>query len=933
MIGSIIGRYKIEAVLGSGGMGDVYRAKDEQLGRQVALKFVPEDMARRPDRLQRFLREARSLASLNHPGIVTVYSVEEAEGRHFIAMELVQGRTLSEAVPTGGMALRDLLHVGVQVADALAAAHGQGVVHRDLKPGNVMLAEDNRVKVIDFGLAKLMPEADAEEVGTSQDVTAALTGEGRILGTPAYMSPEQVEGGELDHRCDIFSLGVMLYEMGTGKRPFGGDSAISVVSAIIKDTPAPLREHRPELPYELERIVRRCLNKDVRERFQTTLDVRNELKDLQTDLLTGYSGLHPALPRPRSFVLPIGLGVAAVIAVIAFGFFAPRWLHPGSGKTQTKPQELAAFDSERAYHFATPRPWSFDPEPESWPAFSPDGEQLAFTRPVNGFDKIFVQPVDRSTPSRQATFSMSAQGDEARKQVVFAVGSGAVEIAEDTDDIMPAWSPDGKTLAFVRAGQPSGRILPSDIYGGWYAHDDCDVWTLDLDDPDSTPRPFIRRAAHPTFNTNGLMAFEASISGAYRIWVCDSRGRGLKQITDDPDPVFHLEPTWSPDGRKIAFRRQKNKYTARIAIVDIETHRIADLTADYYLSEPAWSPSGSAIYFTANPSSGFNLWRVPVDAEGESTGDIEPVTVGAGRDLSPTLSSDGQTLAYSQIGWNADLWIFPMDPLTGQTKGPPRPLVQSSREDTRASWSADERWIVFTSDREGVMNLYVAPFETEQGTVGPAHRITSGSGGDYQAQWSPDGSQVFFFSKRDGNEDIWTVDLDEQKQALGEPRRLTAHRASDTNPFVSPDGKWIAFHSDRSETSEVWLMRPDGTGQTNLFQVRAGGHYIPWYDATSYYASGRRFSVEGGEPERILPFGGAHMQFSPNRSLLLENDHADIKVGPVSPETGFTNLTTLVSYSAPISIDYTVWSPSGRWVIFDRNESMGGDIYLLSGLQ
>jgi Tol biopolymer transport system component len=739
------------------------------------------------------------------------------------------------------------------------------------------------------------------------------------------MSPEQLEDGDVDHRSDIFSLGVMLYEMSTGKRPFGGGSAISVVSSIIKDTPSPVREHRPELPHELERIVRRCLNKDVRERFQTALDVRNELKDLQTDVLTGHTGSYPALPRRRRPVLPIGLGMAAVAAVIILGIFGPHWLRTASGEPETQPQEVAHFDSEHAYHFATPQPWSFDPEPESHPALSYDGSQLAFSRTVNGFEKIFIQPVDRSTPPRQVTFPISVQGDEARKQVVFAVGRGSFEIAEDTDDIMPTWSPDGKTLAFVRASEPSGRILPSDIYGGFYAHNSCDVWTLRLDDPDAVPQPFMRRATHPTYNADGWMAFEASLSGAYR--------RGLKQITDDPDSVVHLEPTWSPDGKKIAFRRQPSKYGARIAVVDVETRKSVDITGEFLVSEPAWSPPGDYVYFTANPSSGFNLWRVPVNAEGEPTGDIQPVTVGAGRDLSPTLSQDGRTLAYSQIGWNADLWILPIDPETGQTKGPPRPLIQSSREDTRASWSVDERWIVFTADREGLMNLYVAPFDAEQGTAGLAHRITSGSGGDYQPQWSPDGTSVIFFSKRSGNEEIWAIDLDEHKQPQGELRRLTDHRASDTNPFVSPDGEWIAFHSDRSGSVEVWLMRPDGTGQTNLFQVETGGHYIPWYDESSYFAGGKRFYLDGREPERILPFGGAHLQFSPDRRLFLENDHRNIKLGLVSPETTSTNVTVLLSHSAPTSIDYTVWSPSGRWVIFDRNVPVGGDIYLLSELQ
>jgi non-specific serine/threonine protein kinase len=259
-------------------MGEVYLAEDTTLKRQVALKVLPPELAASQERLERFQREAETLAALDHPNIVTIHSVEEAEGVHFLTMQLVEGKRLSDLIPKGGMALGRIFEVAIPLADALAAAHEKGVIHRDLKPGNIMVTDDGRVKVLDFGLAKLRPELDAGEV--TELPTEPLTDEGRILGTVPYMSPEQLEGRELDGRTDIFSLGVVLYEMATGKRPFTGDSSVSIISSIIKDAPREVDTLRTDMPHHLGRIIRHCLEKDPARRFQSALDIRNELEDL-----------------------------------------------------------------------------------------------------------------------------------------------------------------------------------------------------------------------------------------------------------------------------------------------------------------------------------------------------------------------------------------------------------------------------------------------------------------------------------------------------------------------------------------------------------------------------------------------------------------------------------------------------------------------------
>ena len=275
--GTRLGPYEIQSPLGAGGMGEVYRATDTKLGRDVALKVLPAEMAQDPERLGRFRREAKALAQLDHPNIVTIYSVEESDGVHFLTMQLVEGQPLDRLICTGGLPLEQIVEVASALGDALAAAHEKGIVHRDLKPANVMVSNEGRVKVLDFGLAK---DVRGSNLGDATMTSASQTEVGVVMGTPAYMSPEQTSGRPLDHRTDIFSLGVLLHEMATGRRPFEGSSSAELVSAILRDTPPSVTDMRPDLPSDLARIVRRCLEKDPRHRLQTARDVSNEFRDL-----------------------------------------------------------------------------------------------------------------------------------------------------------------------------------------------------------------------------------------------------------------------------------------------------------------------------------------------------------------------------------------------------------------------------------------------------------------------------------------------------------------------------------------------------------------------------------------------------------------------------------------------------------------------------
>ena len=314
MIGQTLAHYRITAAIGAGGMGEVYRATDTRLGRDVALKVLPAELASDPERLERFQREAKALAALDHPGIVGVYSVEEAGGVHFLTMQLVDGEPLDRLIPSGGLPAERILDIATALADALATAHEKGIVHRDLKPANVMVTRDGRVKVLDFGLAKVTAPAEATPSGLELSTTMK-TREGVVMGTVPYMSPEQVSGKPVDHRTDVFSLGVLLYEMTSGRRPFAGGSTAELGSAILRDTPPALATLRGDLPHELIGVVARCIEKDPGARFQSMRDVHAALR---SSAAGGRAPEPGRPPRGRRHALQIAGAVVILLAVAAY---------------------------------------------------------------------------------------------------------------------------------------------------------------------------------------------------------------------------------------------------------------------------------------------------------------------------------------------------------------------------------------------------------------------------------------------------------------------------------------------------------------------------------------------------------------------------------------------------------------------------------------
>ena len=872
--GARLGSYEILSPLGAGGMGEVWRARDTRLSREVAIKVLPPTLAGDPEHLARFDQEARMLAALNHPAIATIHGIEEAGGSRFLVLELVPGETLAERLAGGALPFEEALEIGRQIADALEAAHGKEIVHRDLKPGNVKVTPEGRVKVLDFGLAKSLAAVSLEE---SRSSTAILpqTRAGTILGTPSYMSPEQARGRPVDKRADIWAFGCVLYEMLAGRRAFEGETFTDTLADILDREPDWARLPRAT-PEAIRRLLERCLEKDPSRRLRDAGDAGLEIA---TALSSRRDGVSPAPRRGR--VAPSKTS---------------RW--PGLARSIGSLFSTVRARPESPVPFSPPRlsQITFAEAIEEFPAWSPEGKRLAFCRETGGVRKIFVKDLETGQES--------------------ALTRGG------SDDIQPDWSADGLLLLFARSRQSGRRLEPVDVFG---AYEGVDLWSVELSSGMETL--LVENVANPCHSPDGRrMAFDASWAGPRRIWIADERGRNPQQATSDTsEAVAHTRPRWSPDGSRIVFQNiERTKFDVRV--VDLASKSLTWVTNDYVQDIcPAWSASGF-VYFTSYRSGGMNIWRVPVTARGEPVGPLQQLTTGAGQDVGVAISRDGRKLAFSILRQNADIWRLPVSAATGQPTGPPEKVIATTREDSRGAWSADGTRIAFNSDRSGEMNIWL--FSTADGSV---RQLTRGPGGDFQPSFSADGGRVAFFSSRAGSVNIWTIDA-----AGGKPDRLTRGPSISVNPAFSPDGRSIAYMSDEGGRLEVWVMNADGGNPRPLTRVGVMGHFLQWTADAEWIVfrcpSGKprtmRVRVSGDEPQEMPEvLGGAHMSFSPDQTRIMDVvAHKTLWVSPLaggSPEKVF-------EFEGPDSrIDYPRWSPDGRFVLFDRFRPRGGDIWLM----
>jgi len=751
MVGQTLSHYKIIEKIGAGGMGEVYRAQDSKLGRDVALKVLPKEMASDPERRKRFEREARSVATLKHPNIVTIHSVEESDGTHFITMELVEGKTLSALIPENGLTLEQFFTWGSSLADAVSSAHDKGITHRDLKPANIMLDADGRVKVLDFGLAKLLhpdPEPDHDKTMADSD-----TAEGVVLGTVAYMSPEQAEGKTVDHRSDVFSLGVILYEMATGKRPFKGDTRISTISSILRDEPAVVSEVKQTLPRHLGRIVKRCLAKAPKRRYQSVLDLHNDLEELKDEIESGdtlVTGEMTAFARPAKrpkWIVPVV--TAAGVALIALVFTVIK---------------MSSRDGEGAGVQVSTGALEMTP-------ITTNGRSSEATISADGRYVCFVQEDERERQSLWVT------------QV--ATGS-AVEIVPGNDDVNlwdPTFSPDGDFVYYCRGetGANINALYRIPVLGGQArrVHDDVD--------------------GRISFSPDGSQfAFARFQAGTNEIVVTDANGSGEHVIATRKFPKeYNNDPVWSPDGETIAVAvtdwDQLEHGIVAIPSGGGAERLIATEERWTRVREMSWLPDGSGLLAEVEQSyTTSHIWAVSYPS-----GESRKITADLNTYHGVEITADGMTLVTQQMQRSIDLWVVPPD-----ENEEPRKLTSVGKgyNGNEVDWLPDGR-IVYSSNVGGNWDLWII---NEDGTG--QRRLTDGPSTDFQHTVSPDGRYVVFSSDRANDVSLWKMEIDG-----GNATQFTSGALS-FEPDWSPDGEWIVYLSVGEEPGKIHVYKIPANG-------------------------------------------------------------------------------------------------------------------------
>ena len=878
MIGQTLSHYKILEKLGSGGMGEVYVAEDTKLSRKVALKIIRPETASHPERRMRFEREAKAVAALNHPHIVTIYSVEEAEGVHFITMELVRGKTLTELIPKKGLPLNKFLEIGIPLADAVSAAHEQGIIHRDLKPDNLMVSDEGRLKILDFGLAKLKQEF--AEAGISELPTQSPTQEGRILGTVAYMSPEQAEGKTVDHRSDMFSIGIILYEMATGQRPFKGDTTASMLSSILRDAPRSVTDVNPVVPRDLGKIIRRCMVKDLERRYQTAKDLRNELEEVKQDVDSGevLEGAGQVIVAPTTGGKKLLFAVvAAVLAAVSVTYILVR---PAPEAEETPSAPIASASTRLTSTFGL----------ENFPSLSPGGEIFIYSRWAPGNSDIYRQRVGGETAFNLTEDSAAHEYSPAfspdGKQIVFRseregggifiMGATGESVKRLTDfGYNPAWSPDGKEIVFATDavwGDPGAR---GDL--------NSQLWILNI------------------------------ASGEKRhIAVADA-----------------VQPSWSPHGHRIAFWAAALKDPTRdIWTLPANGGESVRVTDDIHMDwNPTWSPDGKYLYFSSDRGGSMNLWRVPIEEEsGKALGPPEAVTTGgAARRGHLSFSKDGRRIAYVEDVSSSNIWKVALDPVTATITGEPIQITRTSRGESSPVPSPDGKWLAYYLSREQE-DIFV--MRTDGSGL---RQLTDDAYYDRVPEWSPDGKNIAFYSNRSGNYEIWSINPDGS-----ELKQLTFTAEDAIYPAWSPDGSQMAYYNGIDGLFYIFNLTEPWDEQTPIPLPPLEDGQQRFSDEPAWSPDGRWlagntsvgiviYSLESQQYRSLSDFGGEPVWLADSRRLLFSNWGE----GTIS----LVDLNSGEIHDVLSLLPYQVYSPAvsrdNRWLYFVRGASEA-DIWLLT---
>jgi eukaryotic-like serine/threonine-protein kinase len=738
LAGARLGPYEVLAPLGAGGMGEVYRARDTRLGRDVAIKVLPDDVANDPKALARFESEARAVAALSHPNILALFDVGEANGIHYTVTELLEGETLRVALRQGAFPIRRALEVSQQIAEGLAAAHEKGIVHRDVKPENVFITKDGRAKLLDFGLAR--HNAISSDPGFTNSPTAdALTERGAVLGTVVYMSPEQASGRPIEHRSDQFSLGIVLYEMLAGTRPFQGNTVAETLTAIIREEPEPLEKAASGVPAPLRWIVERLLAKESGGRYDSTRDLARDLAALRLHISestsSGLSGTEVAAPTvSRHAALTRTAATVGIVALaVGAGVLLDRWALPGrraAGLPNATFQRLTTFDGI-----------------ETWPTLSPDGKTVAYQKSVGGKSDVYVLRVGGQNPTN---LTASLDGDCGE----------------------PAFSPDGRFIAF-RSESGGGGIFLMEATGESAKR---------LTDFGHTPAwfPDGKRVALAT-EVQEDPGFSLTDS---QLWIVDV-GSGVRRKLQVAGRAY--QPSVSPHGLRIAYwgvhRGQRDIHT--VGTGDEGAGSPTAVTGDMALNwSPFWSGDGRFLYFASGRGGTMNLWRVGIDeASGKVHGEPEPVTVPVSWAGPFRATPDGSRIVFTSVERERTLERLPFDPTTEKVSGAPVPLA---RMGTRTGWlRVSPQGDLLTLGELG-SKVDILVLKTDGTGV---RKLTDDNYQNLLSSFSPDGRKIVFYSNRMGTFDAWVVDVD--GSGLTPVTRSTSG-SNVTVPIWSPDGKTIA---------------------------------------------------------------------------------------------------------------------------------------------
>ncbi|HEU5250981.1 MAG TPA: protein kinase, partial [Thermoanaerobaculia bacterium] len=874
-------------------MGEVFLAQDTRLGRKVALKLLPEGLLSDKEIRRRFAQEARTASALNHPNIVTIYDIGSADGRDFLAMEYVEGQSLRDVLEAGQLDVRRALDLTAQAASALAAAHEAGIVHRDIKPENLIVNRGGQLKILDFGLAKLVERQTAPLLASSletlaetpQPTSQGRTGTGVILGTVSYMSPEQARGQPVDHRTDIFSLGLVLYEALTGSRPFSGKSAVETLHAIINEEPVSAIERNPRVPLEAVDILGKALAKDPAERYQHAADFALDLRRARRVFESGISrpGLPVApaqAPRPRPLLWAVG-------AVAAAALVAGAWYVGRSGARPAGPN-LAD---------VTLTPLTNDPGYEGEPTFSADGETIAYVSDRTGNFEIFLKQVSGG-PDVNVTNSPA-------------------------DDVQPAFSPDGKQIAFVSTRQ-SLRDLRYENFG--VPATGGDIWVMPA--LGGNARRIAQSGNFPSWSSDGSsIVYMAGGDFNKKIYRVPAAGGEAKEI-----PIQHasgpgrgggrylLYPSLSPDGRWLLFQTTGGAFV--VGSGGGEAKHLGNGR------RPVWAPDGrSIVYSTGEAGKNSSLWKLPFSTtKGTAEGRGEPLTVGIAPNTQASIAGDGKQIVFTALEQTFNLETIPLDAEAGRVTGEVKELTAGRNDIQFKTFSPDGRSVVYGKDGR------IWRLDAGQ----PAYPLTDDPAfDDGAAQWSPDGRSIVFTRAPAGEPRqpaLWMMASD------GAGPRLLVEKAR--VPSWTPDSRGVVHLS----TADDYLYLYDiATGRKRrvsgeptlapLNIVSPDGKWVIYQSSAEADISIRAHSIEGGETRVVVSEPGQglmHPLVSPSGNwFYYQPNHKNLYRIP-GPAQGWRKAEPQKVTNFPESglfIEDPRLSMDGKQLIYSRGKIIG-DLWL-----